>query len=139
METMYSRLKTWRWNLARELNLPPFFILSNAHLAGVAAARPATLDELAACKGFGPKKLAQFGEALLAQVAACVAEGLEPGVELLPPPLTPVLEEPLSEAAVAEIMAGLRRQLALQVARRFKGRYSAEQVEAVLLRLAITA
>jgi hypothetical protein len=68
-----------------------------------------------------------------------VAEGLEPGVELLPPPLTPVPEEPLSEAAVAEIMAGLRRQLALQVARRFKGRYSAEQVEAVLLRLAITA
>lgn len=133
METVYNRLKAWRFKLARDLNVPSYFILSNAHLAHVALVCPASPEELAACPGVGPKKLAQFGEALLAEVAACVAEGLEPGVA--PPPAP----EPLPEPSVAEIMAALRAELARQVARRFKGRYSADQVEAVLAHLNITA
>ena len=88
----------------------------------------------------GPKKLAQFGEALLTEIALCMAEGLEPGV--VPPPTPeapPLVTQPLSEADVAVILAGVRRQLASQVARKFKGRYTADQVESVLSRLSITA
>ena len=140
MDTIYSRLKSWRRNLALSLNVPVFFILNNAHLAHIALDRPATLEELAACPGVGPKKLAQFGEALLTEIALCMAEGLEPGV--VPPPATeaaPLVAQPLSEADVAVILAGVRRQLANQVARKFKGRYTADQVESVLSRLSITA
>lgn len=140
METIYSRLRSWRRNLALSLNVPVFFILSNAHLAHVALDRPATLEELAACPGMGPKKLAQFGEALLAEIALCMAEGLEPGVAPPPAPAaSPVPAETLSESDVAIILAGLRRQLASQLARKLKGRYTADQVESVLTRLSITA
>ncbi|HYF91885.1 MAG TPA: HRDC domain-containing protein [Symbiobacteriaceae bacterium] len=133
METVYNRLKSWRLHVARELNVPSYFILSNAHLANVALVCPRSLDELAACPGLGPKKLAQFGETLLAEVAACVADGLEPGVT--PPPVP----EQQSAPDAAEIMAALRQELARQVARRLKGHYSAAQVEAVLSQLFITA
>lgn len=140
METIFSRLKSWRRNLAISLNVPVFFILNNANLAHIALDRPATLEELAACPGVGPKKLAQFGEALLAEIALCMAEGLEPGVVPPPTPEQPALvPEPLSEADVAVILAGLRRQLASQLAKRLKGRYTADQVESVLSRLSITA
>jgi|GEM_PF-3418192 len=135
METVYSRLRAWRLNLALELKVPTYFILSNAHLAHVALVRPASPEELAACPGLGPKKLAQFGEALLAEVAAALAEGLEPGV--MPPPPPPV--EPLSEADVAEIMATLRQDLAKRIARQCKGRFTEAQVATVLARLAVTA
>ncbi|HWI53396.1 MAG TPA: HRDC domain-containing protein [Symbiobacteriaceae bacterium] len=135
METVYSRLRAWRLNLALALRVPTYFILSNAHLAHVALVRPASPEELAACPGLGPKKLAQFGEALLAQVAAAVAEGLEPGVVPPPPPQV----EPLSEAEVAEIMATLRQDLAKRIARQCKGRYSEAQVAVVLSRLSFSA
>jgi len=113
--------------------VPSFFILSNAQLAGVALRKPATLEELAACPGMGPKKLAQFGAILLEQLALAVAEGLEAGVvEPEPPPAPP---ESLSEADLAEILAGLRKELAQRVARRLKGRFTPAQVEQALTRL----
>jgi ribonuclease D len=136
MDTIYSRLKSWRRNLAISLNVPTFFILSNAHLAHIALDRPASLEELAACPGVGPKKLAQFGELLLGEIALCMAEGLEPGVA---PPPAPQEAEPLSEADVAVILAGLRHQLASQLVRKLKGRYTTDQVETVLSRLSVTA
>lgn len=135
METVFGRLKAWRFSLAVSLNVPSFFILSNAHLAHIALVQPATLDELAACPGLGPKKMARFGEALLAELATCAAEGLDPGV--VPPPVSQ--PEPLSQADEAEILAGLRRELARRVAREFKGRFTADQIEALLARLAFTA
>jgi ribonuclease D len=139
MDTIFERLRAWRFALARELNVPSFFILSNAHLAGVALARPATLEELAGCPGLGPKKLAQFGPDLLAQVAQCVVEGLEPGVVSPAQPSVDTPPERLSEQDLAEIAAGLRRELAGRLARRFKGRYTAAQVEEALRRLSLPA
>lgn len=133
MDTIYSRLRNWRWQYALSLNVPSFFVLSNAQLAGVALRQPTTLEELAACPGMGPKKLAQFGELLLEQVAVCLAEGLEAGVVEPEPPPPP--SESLSEADLAEIMAGLRKELAQRVARRLKGRFTPAQVEQALTRL----
>lgn len=137
METIYDRLRQWRWQRARDLNLPGFFILSNAYLAGVAAASPATLDELAACPGVGPKKLEQFGEDLLRQIARCREEGLEPGVLPPPPPETSSAE--LTEDDLAEIALCLRQELAQRLARRLKGRFSPHQIEEALRKLSPTA
>jgi ribonuclease D len=135
MDSIYTRLKAWRFKTAQSLGVPSFFILSNAHLAGVALARPLTADELAACPGVGPKKMAQFGSELLAVVVDSVADGLAPGVE---PPAAHVAE-PLSERDLAEIAVGLRQELARQLVRRFKGRYTAAQVEEALRRFSLPA
>ncbi|HLN64250.1 MAG TPA: HRDC domain-containing protein [Symbiobacteriaceae bacterium] len=137
MDTIYARLKAWRFETARSLGVPSFFILSNAHLAGVALARPMYAEELAACPGMGPKKMAQFGADLLAQVQACLAEGLEPGVVPLAEPVP--AQNPLSESDFAEIAAGLRKELARQLVRRFKGRYSEAQVVEALRRFGLPA
>jgi ribonuclease D len=138
METIYSRLRSWRSEQARQLNVPSFFILSNAHLAGVAAARPATMDELSACAGLGPKRLAQFGQALLEVLLQCQTEGLEPGV-VQPQPEPEPVEPPLTEEAITEIGAALRKEWGRWLARRFKGRYTPAQVEEALRRLSCPA
>lgn len=136
MESIYTRLRSWRWERARELNVPSFFILSNAYLAGVAAARPTSMDELAACPGLGPKKLAQFGPELLTVLLQCLAEGLEPGV--LPPASAPE-EAPVPDDALVEIAAALRQETAKLLARRFKGRFTPAQLEEALRRLSVSA
>lgn len=133
MDTIYSRLREWRQTTARELNVPPFLILGNAYLAGIAELCPTSLEELAACPGMGPKKLQQFGASLVQLISECVDEGLPTGVEPEPP------GEPLPEAAVAEIADALRKELARSLTRRFKGRYTQAQVEEALRRLSISA
>lgn len=138
METVYTRLRQWRSEKARELNLPVFFILANAHLAGVASALPTTIDELAVCKGMGPKKTELFGSEVLALVVSALSDGLEPGVLQAPPP--PSLEETappeeLSEKALSDIAAAMRKELAARLVRRLRGRYTAGQVEEALKRL----
>lgn len=132
--SIYGRLREWRGLQARALNVPSYFILSNAHLAGLALAQPTTMAELAACPGLGPKKLSQFGPALLELVAQAAAEGLEPGVE----PPSPSPAAPLSDEEVAEIAAGLRLEAVRLLTRRFRGRYSAQQVEEALTRLSLS-
>lgn len=139
MDTIYSRLRAWRWQEANSLNLPSYFILSNAHLAGVAATCPTTLDELGKCPGVGPKKLAQFGPQLLTVLAQAMADGLEPGVIVPEPAPAPPEEHPLSEADIAVIVSGLQQELAKRLVRRFRGRFSQGQVEEALRRLYSTA
>lgn len=128
METLFGRLKEWRRSTASLLEVPPYFVLSNAHLAGIALAAPSTQEELAQCPGMGPKKLAQFGTALLTLVAQGLAEGLEPGV--VPPPVPEA--KPQAEPDPVEILSATRREMAKFVAKRLKGRFSPGQIESVL-------
>lgn len=60
-------LKAWRTEQAD--GKPAYTVLSNATLEDVLRARPRTKDQLAAIKGFGPAKLAKYGDSLLAVVA----------------------------------------------------------------------
>ena len=46
--------------------MPPYVVMSDAHLKGIADRRPTTLRELAACPGIGPLKLERYGEDILA-------------------------------------------------------------------------
>jgi ribonuclease D len=137
VETLYTRLRQWRSEKARELNLPVFFILANAHLAGVASALPTTIEELAVCKGMGPRKTELFGSEVLALVVGALSDGLEPGVALAPPPPSVAESAPreLSEKALLEIAAAMRKELAARLVRRLGGRYTAGQVEEALKRL----
>lgn len=130
MDTTYDRLRQWRRERAREIRRPAYFVLSNAHLEHLALACPTTEEELAACPGFGPKRLAEYGEGLLALLRQAAAEGLEAGVE-------PPAPAPLTEEDLAEIAAALRQELVRLLARRFRNRFTTTQLAEALSALAV--
>ena len=55
---------------ARAAGRNAFHVFSDATLHEIASRRPQTMDELAAIKGVGPKKLQQYGPAILAMTQA---------------------------------------------------------------------
>jgi superfamily II DNA helicase RecQ len=67
---LYAELRAWRLKIAQEIDKPPFVVFHDAVLKRIAAHYPATQDELLAIKGIGPRKLEQFGQAVLAVVAS---------------------------------------------------------------------
>jgi ATP-dependent DNA helicase RecQ len=69
-EAFFETLRGWRLETAREQNKPPFFVLQDTVLKRIAAQCPTTLEGLAAIKGIGPRKLEQYGEAILALVGS---------------------------------------------------------------------
>jgi superfamily II DNA helicase RecQ len=72
-EDLYERLCDWRLEVARENKLPPYVVFHNTVLRRIAAHRPATLDDLEAIKGIGPKKRQTYGVAVLAVVTGGAA------------------------------------------------------------------
>jgi ATP-dependent DNA helicase RecQ len=65
-QKLFERLRAWRLEKARALNLPPFAIFSNETLREVAAQRPRTPADLLNVRGIGRTKLEQFGAEVLA-------------------------------------------------------------------------
>jgi len=59
-----ERLKLWRLDEAREMNVPAFFVLGNKTLQAIAAESPRTVDDLMAISGVGPSKAEKFGKAI---------------------------------------------------------------------------
>ncbi len=51
-----------------KLGIPPYFIVSDAHLADLVTLRPANAEVLLCVKGFGPAKLQSYGDDLLQAV-----------------------------------------------------------------------
>lgn len=72
-EAVLARLREWRRAKAMAMAVPAYVVFGDRDLAGIAAAAPRTLDELAACRGLGPVKLEQYGAELLAEVQAAMA------------------------------------------------------------------
>jgi ATP-dependent DNA helicase RecQ len=68
-EALFEELRVWRLETARETGIPPHFVLHRAVLERIAAQRPTTMDALVAIRGIGPRKLEQYGQAVLAIVA----------------------------------------------------------------------
>jgi len=62
---LLKRLKQWRRGEASRREVPAFVIFHDTTLVALAARRPQNLESLAGVKGIGPKKLADFGDALL--------------------------------------------------------------------------
>jgi ATP-dependent DNA helicase RecQ len=66
---LYERLCAWRTETARETAKPAYVVFHNKTLKAIAAVQPASLDELSAIKGIGPRKLELYGQAVLDVVA----------------------------------------------------------------------
>lgn len=67
---LFERLRALRLRLAQEAAVPPYVIFHDATLAAMAAARPATEEELLALPGVGEKKLATYGKVFLEEIAS---------------------------------------------------------------------
>ena len=62
---LFERLRTWRREEAERRGKAAFHVFPDATLQRIAAARPQSEEELLAVKGVGPRKLEQFGPAVL--------------------------------------------------------------------------
>jgi ATP-dependent DNA helicase RecQ len=71
-DALFQRLKGLRKKLASIRHLPAYMIFTDATLMAMAAQRPKSEDDLRRVSGVGPKKLAQYGEAFLAEIASTV-------------------------------------------------------------------
>jgi ATP-dependent DNA helicase RecQ len=71
---LFERLRAWRLEEAQQAGQKAFYVFPDATLQRIAAARPQTLDELQAVKGVGPRKLEQYGQAVLAVTRQGAAE-----------------------------------------------------------------
>jgi DNA-binding MarR family transcriptional regulator len=67
-EALLERLRAWRTETARAAGVPPYVVAHDAVLRRIAAQRPRDEAELATVKGMGPKKLEQYGAAILGVV-----------------------------------------------------------------------
>ncbi len=65
---LFLRLKALRKQLADQRKLPAYIVFSDATLRAMACLRPQSLDEFLGLPGVGPKKLAEYGEAFLAEL-----------------------------------------------------------------------
>jgi ATP-dependent DNA helicase RecQ len=69
-QALFERLRTWRAETAKEQGVPAYVVFSDATLAGIAAAHPASQEELRGVSGVGEAKLERYGTAVLALVGA---------------------------------------------------------------------
>lgn len=65
---LFEALRAMRARIAREKSVPAFVVFSDATLLELALARPASEDALLEVSGIGPRKLAEYGAAILAIV-----------------------------------------------------------------------
>ncbi len=64
-EAVFEALRTWRSEQARREKTPPYVVMSDAHLRGIASRAPGSLVELSRCPGIGPVKLERYGDDIL--------------------------------------------------------------------------
>jgi ATP-dependent DNA helicase RecQ len=69
-EELFERLRQLRKRLADERNVPAYIVFSDVSLRQMARHYPDNDDELARINGVGEKKLKEFGQAFLSEIAA---------------------------------------------------------------------
>jgi ATP-dependent DNA helicase RecQ len=62
----FEALRSWRLEVARRTELPPYVVFHDRTLAEIAHRRPASAGALATIAGVGPVKLERYGDAVLA-------------------------------------------------------------------------
>jgi DNA helicase-2/ATP-dependent DNA helicase PcrA len=87
-DELYERLREWRLGLAKVQAVPAYVIFTDATLTALAERRPTSPEQLVDIAGIGPRKLALYGEAVVALVA-----GARPA-DLVPSPA----EDPVAES-----------------------------------------
>ena len=69
-DPMFEALRAARRDIAAAAGVPPYVVFHDSTLRDIAAARPRSLPELGLIQGVGAAKLARYGDAMLAAVAA---------------------------------------------------------------------
>lgn len=64
-----SKLKMWRSDLSRKLNLPAYMIMHDKTLLEIVSKMPSTLEELGKVSGIGPVKLKNYGNEILSIIS----------------------------------------------------------------------
>jgi DNA topoisomerase-3 len=67
---LVERLRAWRRDQAQARSVPAYRVLTNRALEGIARDRPNDLEGLEEVHGVGPRFVSEYGEELLALVAA---------------------------------------------------------------------
>ncbi len=67
-DPLFDALRALRRDLAQQAGLPPYVVFYDSVLRDMAAARPASLDELGRIGGVGTRKLEAYGDAFLAVI-----------------------------------------------------------------------
>ena len=65
-ETLLEQLRVWRTSRAKADGVPPYVVMHDKHLQGLAASRPRDLLGLARVDGMGPRRLELYADDLLA-------------------------------------------------------------------------
>jgi ATP-dependent DNA helicase RecQ len=68
-EECFKRLRVWRSGIAKQRGIAAFCIFHDSTLKSLAEQQPATMDDLRGIPGLGPKKLADYGAAVLRTIA----------------------------------------------------------------------
>ena len=61
-----DRIRAWRRDEATKRGVPNLVVLPNPGMAWLVSERPRSVDALAACPDIGPKRMARYGEKLIA-------------------------------------------------------------------------
>jgi ATP-dependent DNA helicase RecQ len=71
---LFERLRYTRYQLAEEMNIPPYMIFPDSTLRAMAVRRPDTRERFGALSGVGATKLEQFSGPFLREIAAWLDE-----------------------------------------------------------------
>jgi ATP-dependent DNA helicase RecQ len=66
--TLFETLRAWRAQIAKTHGVPAYVVFHDSTLQAIAQARPQSVDQLRSIPGLGERKLANYGEQLLALV-----------------------------------------------------------------------
>jgi ATP-dependent DNA helicase RecQ len=69
-QEIFDKLRWWRVETARAHNVPAYVIFVDATLREIAKAKPTSLAELRGVTGVGEKKLASYGDEIVAMISA---------------------------------------------------------------------
>ncbi|MGY5764732.1 DNA helicase RecQ [Brachybacterium sp. DNPG3] len=68
-QEVFEALRRWRTEVAKEKQIPPYMVFSDATLVGIVEARPSSIGALGGVSGLGAKKLATYGDQVLEVLA----------------------------------------------------------------------
>ncbi len=102
-EALFEALRIWRRATADALGVPPFVVFADSTLKELARVKPKSSDELLAITGIGQRKLADFGQGVLATIAAFLASHKEAS-KPLPPQAAALFDQGESIERVAKTL-----------------------------------
>lgn len=71
---LYERLQALRRKIAYSRGVPPYVVLTDSAIRGLASVKPATLEEMSGISGIGTVKLREFGQTFLKEIQKYLTE-----------------------------------------------------------------